>query len=164
MEIIKQSWSSPRRRRRASVKFYVLTVEIKRYRTLTGGYSFSVKPFPYLQNEDEPAGKIRKKCRKSDHASMIWSMRRHENSPFSDGTSAALFADKVLLKQLKHFDARIYSSLFGWREFIRWRQFSLLNTQFVVSKEKKFRLQKSETRIQAQITQCYATFSAFPPV
>ena len=78
---------------------YVLTGEIKRHRTLTGGYSFSITPFAYLQNEDEPAGKVRLKCQRSDYANMkqvtpqIYATKIR---PFSDSTSAALLADKVI--------------------------------------------------------------------
>ena len=61
--------------------------------------SFSITPFAYLQNEDEPAGKVRLKCQRSDYANMkqvtpqIYATKIR---PFSDSTSAALLADKVL--------------------------------------------------------------------
>ena len=35
---------------------------------------------------------------------------RHKNSPFSDSTSAALFADKVLLKTLSRSNIRVSSA------------------------------------------------------
>jgi len=71
---------------------------------------------------------------------------RHKNSPFSDSTSAALFADKVLLKTLWRSNIRVSSAdANSYADVL-----SPLDTQFIVSKVKNIPWAKEQNKKASQ--------------